>query len=343
MSFALNQSIPVVPHLGDDEALIPQNPYLEEYDPSVMYHFKLDQSMPLEQMFGDTKLVCVHGSAVRAQAFAKDVSQRFDLPLEWYVPKPALESAGVLDYAAFAYHRMMNAMRVPQAIGGRERFSLFKAGPVVSVNHGMGEGSTEIWFQEMALLMAYAKAKGVRIVRIGTSGGYGLEPGSVVIGDQAYDSQLRPACRIDVAGDEEFWDSSLDMDFAQELLACATHVRAEIGHIMGKSNLFMAEGRTDGVIAVNKRRAAAFHRRAADAGIKSADMEATMLAALSNVTGIPLAIVNATLDDCLDPRQLDFTKAQLGQFSGNAQGVVLNLIEKKLPQWCPEREMALAS
>lgn len=58
-------------------------------------------------------------------------------------------------------------------IGKTERYSLFKAGPVVSVSHGMGGPSISILLHELFKLMKYAAAKDYCFIRVGTCGGVG--------------------------------------------------------------------------------------------------------------------------------------------------------------------------
>lgn len=58
---------------------------------------------------------------------------------------------------------------------------MFKAGPVLCVGHGMGAPSVSILLHELFKLLYYAEAKDVIFIRVGTSGGLGLSPGSIVV------------------------------------------------------------------------------------------------------------------------------------------------------------------
>jgi uridine phosphorylase len=62
---------------------------------------------------------------------------------------------------------------------------------VICVNHGMGQPSMSILLHEMAKLLMHAGASGFTFIRIGTSGGIGCAPGTVVITEEAIDGQLR--------------------------------------------------------------------------------------------------------------------------------------------------------
>lgn len=56
----------------------------------------------------------------------------------------------------------------------------------------MGISSISILLHEILKLLHYAKCTNVTLFRIGTSGGIGVEPGTVVITNKAVDELLRP-------------------------------------------------------------------------------------------------------------------------------------------------------
>ena len=72
------------------------------------------------------------------------------------------------------------------------RFVMYKVGPVLAVNHGMGIGSASIMMNEILKLVHYCNLTNVKIIRMGSSGGLGVKPGTIIITDQAYDPLLQP-------------------------------------------------------------------------------------------------------------------------------------------------------
>lgn len=56
----------------------------------------------------------------------------------------------------------------------------------------MGVPSVSILLHEIIKLMYHAKVKDPIFFRIGTCGGIGVEPGSVVISEEAVDELLKP-------------------------------------------------------------------------------------------------------------------------------------------------------
>ena len=69
---------------------------------------------------------------------------------------------------------------------------MYKVGPILAVNHGMGIGSASIMMNEILKLVHYCKLTDVKIIRMGSSGGLGVKPGTIIITDQAYDPLLQP-------------------------------------------------------------------------------------------------------------------------------------------------------
>ncbi|KAK1789069.1 hypothetical protein P4O66_015023, partial [Electrophorus voltai] len=144
-----------------------KNPHLDRMEEDILYHFNLGtKTHNLPAMFGDIKFVCVGGSANRMRAFAQFMHQELGQP-------------GHVD-------------DIRDICEETDRYSMFKVGPVLSVSHGMGAPSISIMLHELIKLLYHSRCRDVILFRIGTSGGIGLAPGTVVITDKAVDSFFRP-------------------------------------------------------------------------------------------------------------------------------------------------------
>ncbi len=134
----------------------------------MLYHLGMGTSTHcLPEMFGDVKFVCIGGTNQRMETFAHFIQKELDWKLE---PGTCL-----LDLAKSSH-----------------RFCMYKIGPVLSVSHGMGVPSLTIMLHEIIKLLAHAGAKDPLIIRIGTSGGIGLEPGTVVVSNGAVNGLIQP-------------------------------------------------------------------------------------------------------------------------------------------------------
>ena len=74
----------------------------------------------------------------------------------------------------------------------KHRYSMFKVGPVLSISHGMGVPSLSILMHEVIKLLWHAGVYDATFFRIGTCGGIGLDPGSVVVSTNVLDGRLQP-------------------------------------------------------------------------------------------------------------------------------------------------------
>lgn len=281
-----------------------QNPYLEELKPDYLYHLGLNSDMELEKMFGDVKYVCMGGSGDRAKVFAEKAAQMLGLNLDEKDLGP---------------------------IGKTERFVVYKAGPILSPNHGMGMGSVEILLNEVAKLLYYAKAKGVKFIRLGTSGGIGVEGGDVVITDKAYNDRLEPCHDASVCGETMLLNTDLDPELAQEIFNCRGQINAVIGHTAGATGFYAAQGRIDGAIVHHtKEQKDQFIRKAHGLGVRNMEMEAPQFASFTKELGIKSAIVCSALLNRMNGDQVTATPAQLAEFADNSHQIVLSYIKKDL-------------
>ncbi|KQK81700.1 uridine phosphorylase 2 [Amazona aestiva] len=188
----------------------------------ILHHLDLGtKTHNLPAVFGDIKLrntntfmfyiqfVCVGGSPNRMRAFAQFMHKQLGL-------------AG-------------NGEDLADICAGMDRYTMYRAGPVLSISHGMGIPSISVMLHELIKLLHHAKCRDVTIIRIGTSGGLGIKPGTVVITDTAVDSSFKPRFEQVVLDDVVVQSTELDKDLAKELLACSKEISdfpALISHTM---------------------------------------------------------------------------------------------------------------
>lgn len=121
-----------------------------------------------------------------------------------------------------------------------DRFCLYKTGQVIWVNHGMGLPSLSIMLNELFKMLHYAGVTDVTLIRIGTSGGVGIEPGTVVISNGAINSQLRETYDLDINGVPTSFPCPLDQKLAEDLYKVARELgyNAEIGKTLCANDFY---------------------------------------------------------------------------------------------------------
>ncbi len=277
------------------------NRNLRALEVDTLYHLGLDNKMDLKGIFGNTKFLCMFGSALRAENFAKKAAGQLGLKLEG-------------------------------PIGKTERFSLFKVGPIVSVSHGMGMPSLLILLHEITKLLQYAEAENVQYIRIGTCGGIGVEGGTVVVSTEAVNEKLETIFEHMELGKVQKYPTQLDRGLAEGILKCAGGIKAVLGKTMGTDDFYEGQGRLDGALEpkYGEKEKQEYLKRAAQAGVVNIEMESTAFAAFCLRAGIRGAIVDAVLLNRLETDQIYAGKEELAGFSENAQQVVLNYIKGKM-------------
>ena len=74
----------------------------------------------------------------------------------------------------------------------------------------MGMPSMLILLHEIAKLCDYAGCQDVKFIRIGTSGGVGVEPGTVIVAEEGLNAKLEPAFEQVELGETYKYPTGLD-------------------------------------------------------------------------------------------------------------------------------------
>uniref|UniRef100_A0A674H302 Uridine phosphorylase n=1 Tax=Taeniopygia guttata TaxID=59729 RepID=A0A674H302_TAEGU len=286
-----------------------RNPHLDLMEEDILYHLDLGtKTHNLPAMFGDIKFVCVGGSPNRMRAFAQFMRRELGL---------AGAGEDVADICA-----------------GSDRYAMYRAGPVLSISHGMGIPSISIMLHELIKLLHHAKCRDVTIIRIGTSGGLGIEAGSVVITDMAVDSSFRPRFEQVVLDDVVVRSTELDKDLAEELLTCSRDIPdfpTLIGHTMCTYDFYEGQGRLDGALcSFSSEKKLDYLRRAYEAGVRNIEMESTAFAALCGLCGLKAAVVCVALLDRLQGDQIRASHEVLWEYQQRPQRLIAAFIRKRL-------------
>ncbi|KAM7121421.1 uridine phosphorylase 1 isoform 1-T3 [Molossus nigricans] len=285
------------------------NPNIAAMKEDILYHFNLSTSThDFPAMFGDVKFVCVGGSPSRMKAFIKYVATELGLDL------PGGDC--------------------PNICVGTDRYAMFKAGPVLSVSHGMGVPSMAIMLHELLKLLYHARCSGVSIIRIGTSGGIGLEPGTVVLTQQAVDATFQPQFEQMILGKRVVRGTDLDAQLVRELMQCSADLDefpTVVGNTMCTLDFYEGQGRLDGAICCFTEQDKQEYLQAAHAaGVRNIEMESSVLAAMCSACSLPAAVVCVTYLDRLQGDQIRSPHEVLAEYEQRPQRLVCHFIKKSL-------------
>ncbi|XP_075034773.1 uridine phosphorylase 2 [Mixophyes fleayi] len=302
-------NLPERDNYGNNGFVHVKNPHLDLLSEDILYHFDLGtRTHNLPSMFGDVKFVCVGGSPNRMRDFAIFIHKEM-----------GLEGDGndITDICA-----------------GTDRYSMYKSGPVLSISHGMGIPSISIMLHELIKLLHHAKCRDVTIIRIGTSGGIGIEPGTVVITDIAVDAFFRPQFEQVILDKVVVRNTELHHELAENLLHCSQEIEdflTIIGHTMCTYDFYEGQGRLDGALcSFSKEEKCEYLQKAYNAGVRNIEMESSVFAAMCHLCGLKAAVVCVTLLDRLQGDQITHSHSVLAEFQKRPQKLIAKFIKKQL-------------
>lgn len=278
----------------------------------VLYHLGLDSSMDLS-FLKDVRVVCMSGSVDRVLNFAQDVEK----------------ALGGIDVVKPRSQPL-------EPIGKTERYALYKVGPVLCASHGIGCPSILLLLHEVSKLLHYAGVRNADLVfiRIGTCGGIGSEPGTVIVSTSAVMGTLEPVYESIELGERRRYGTELDSELSRKLLEAGKDAGIPVvfGQTMGANDFYDGQGRLDGALRTwyTEEDKLKFLQKAYNQGVRNIEMEGPAFGAFCTRSGIRGALVCCALVNRLKGDQVTSTKEDLANFSISAQNVVMQYLKQEL-------------
>jgi len=300
-------------HNKRDNILRELNPHLSLDEVDILYHLAVDTSdlEGLRNKYRDVKFVCMGGSRGRVENFAR---QAYEAMSGYYSMSPDAHTNDIARRAG--------------------RFVMYKVGPVLTLNHGMGFGSLNIALHEVAKLLRYAGAIDFSFIRMGTSGGLGAEPGTVIITKEAYDATCEPGYEVVSCGKKVRYGAKADEMLNEEFIRAAEDlsINYQIGNTMGCDDFYEAQCRLDGALCdYTLKDKFDFIRRAnKEAGVFNMEMEANVFLSFCNRAKIPGAVVCCSIVNRLKGDQITSTKEELKSFEQHPLQLILQVIKNRV-------------
>ncbi|XP_022188865.1 uridine phosphorylase 1 isoform X1 [Nilaparvata lugens] len=287
-----------------------QNPHIELMDQDILYHLALgSESHDLIEMFGDIKFVCMGGTPKRVEQFANYIMEEIGHKLP--------TGTTLQDISKFSY-----------------RYSMYKVGPVLSISHGMGIPSVGILLNEVVKLMHHARVQDPIFFRIGTSGGIGVEGGTVILSEEAVNEDLEPCYELSVLGKKVRRPAKLDKKLLRELKSLH-HKEDPYETVTGKTmctlDFYEGQGRLDGAFChFTETEKMEYLQKLKQEGIVNIEMESLAFAAMTHAAGIRSAIVCVSIVDRLKGDQIHTPKEVLDEWQMRPQQLVARYIKRYL-------------
>jgi uridine phosphorylase len=288
-----------------------------------MFHLGLNQvTHDLPTMFGNVKFLLTGGSASRIREIAKKLVSA--LPAE-------------TKYGEYIMEDQVKAKdeALLKPIGSTERYEMYKVGPVLLCNHGMGSPSCCIMLHEITKLLHYAGAVDPVYMRLGTSGGIGVEPGSVIVCTEGVDGMLESSYSLPILGEMVSRPTQLDQTLADAVTQASAEggmgFPVEQGRTMATDCFYEGQGRIDGAMCgYTEEDKLAWLAKLQAAGVKNMEMEVARFAAFTRHLGIRAAVCNVTLLDRTKGDQHPHTHEEICAWSERPGIVAIEYIKRSL-------------
>lgn len=216
-------------------------------------------------------------------------------------------------------------------LSNTDRYLLLSPIPTVLIaSHGIGLGSIDSLLHDIYHLLRTAGATQWCFVRLGSSGGIGVHPGTIVITEQPLNGTLKPHLEVTVLGQKRYLPARLDATLTNQLysyVSAEQGVNVVLGKTLCAETFFDSQARTDGAdILYTPDEAKAFLQSCAEIGIRNIEMESIPLAAFATRIGIPAAVACVAFVDRLQHDTPVVSPDILAQLENKAIETVANFV-----------------
>ncbi|ESO96562.1 hypothetical protein LOTGIDRAFT_115900 [Lottia gigantea] len=285
------------------------NPYIKLNGGDFLYHLGIDTSqVNCKEIFHDVKFVCLGGSTNRMLKFAKFINENLNGNSE--------------EPYNYAYKT--------------DRYCLYKTGPILIANHGIGVPSLSVLLNEIFKLLFYAQCSDVIFIRLGTCGGIGVEAGTVVITDNVVNGELEPIFsyvsiklgkRINIT-------TTVDADLVREIYDHSSQNNSFTivrGTTCSVDCFYEAQGRLDGALCdYTEEDRKQFFEKLQRNGVKNLEMESLGLFSYCHRAGYKAAMIAVALLNRLEADEPTSNIDMLKEWESRPFYTVLNFIRSKL-------------
>lgn len=281
------------------------NPLLNQTPEQFLYLFNLELTPENLDKFKNIRYVVMQGSSKRSALLAK---------------KLAKQVTGV-DTRFFEPINLVNT----------SNFAVYRVGSILAVSHGMGNVTIDALLHAITKLLHFAGNTQLEYIRVGTSGGIGIEPGTVVITKNAYMPNLEPYYTTYELDQRVDTPTHSDLALVERILAAQPdnlHFPIVSGNSIAADDFYLGQCRYDG--AMRARRdldyRAKFFEKVHALDIRNFEMESSALGAFCNLAKIPATMIAVTLVNRFEGDQIKSSAEQLVEFSERSQQVVINYL-----------------
>ncbi len=222
------------------------------------------------------------------------------------------------------------------ALAKEDRFVTRYCDGVLFASHGMGSPSAAIAVQELMRMLFFLKRgdhaamSEVFWARVGTSGGVGVEPGTVVVTTEGVMADLKPY-RLLKGGNGNYWFEGTYPAAVVEAIHAAnagSEIPMAVGRTVAGNDFYLEQFRLDGAICMETPESKmAWLEWLGAEGVRNIEMEGAMFAGFLNHWGFRhFAMMCVTIVNRLEGDQVTATNEDLSAFRDRLGRVLFNYL-----------------
>eukprot|EP01083_Nonionella_stella_P018351 51158_1 len=228
--------------------------------------------------------------------------------------------------------RKINVAKQYQKIGDSEFFSLYKIDCVLSCSNGMGLSSVCLFLNELLRIMDIAQNNSFEVIRLGSSGGIGMEGGSLVVSTHSLDPiTMKPEWTYYSCGHQIKQECIYTKQIYKRLFAIAKAKKYNVGYgkTVSTETYYEAQGRLDGSLCqYTESNKMAYLQKLHKNGVRNFEMEGTVLSGICTRNNIKCGMIAVSYLNRLkeDTVPKKYSKEERDSWMDNAIDVLLQYI-----------------
>ncbi len=276
--------------------------------PMYLYGLDLHLSHQVLEKFHGIQYVLMQGSENRAHGLAKKIAQTiFNIDMSHF-----------------------NIINLTPA----SAYACYRVGNILSVSHGMGHASMMTVLHDLSKLMYFSNNTELEYIRIGTSGGIGISPGTVIITDESYMPDLNKGCKGYELGNEIIYPTHMNAQLNQRILdAQPQDLPFEVlrGNSIAADDFYLSQARFDGAIKLtyDEEKRKTYFDKIKALSILNMEMESAAFASFCHRAEIAAAMVAVTLVNRMLGDQILVSSEVLSEWSDRSQQVIMYYLMKQ--------------
>lgn len=208
----------------------------------------------------------------------------------------------------------------------------YKVDNVLLASHGMGNPSILTLLNTLTPLLQLCN-NNFKYIRVGTSGGVGVDSGTVVLTKNSYTADLINGYPIFQNNHKIICKATMNLDFNKDIITSwqQNHNQFDLieANTMCADDFYLSQARMDGFIKLNfnKKEQILYLNKLKENNIANIEMESGALGYFANLYQIPATTISATLVNRLATDQVTISAQLLKEYSQRAQKVIINYLQ----------------